>query len=60
MKVLPTYIEYTKILKDAKATVSKVGPESTVATLPEERRRAKGQSPGAVTDIASSVPAPGD
>ena len=25
MKVLPTYIEYTKILKDAKATISKVG-----------------------------------
>ena len=33
MKVLPTYIEYTKILKDAKATLSKVGPESTVADV---------------------------
>jgi hypothetical protein len=33
MKVLPTYIEYTKILKDAKATISKVGPESTVADV---------------------------
>lgn len=33
MKVLPTYIEYTKILKDAKGTVSKVGPDSTVADV---------------------------
>lgn len=33
MKVLPTYIEYTKILKDAKATVSKVGADSTVADV---------------------------
>ena len=33
MKVLPTYIEYTKILKDAKATVSKTGPDSTVADV---------------------------
>lgn len=33
MKVLPTYIEYTKILKDAKSTLSKVGPESTVADV---------------------------
>ena len=33
MKVLPTYIEYTKILKDAKATVSKAGPDSTVADV---------------------------
>ena len=33
MKVLPTYIEYTKILKDAKATISKVGPESTVTDV---------------------------
>lgn len=33
MKVLPTYIEYTKILKDAKATVGKSGPESTVADV---------------------------
>ena len=32
MKVLPTYIEYTKILKDAKPTLSKVG-ESTVADV---------------------------
>jgi hypothetical protein len=33
MKVIPTYIEYTKILKDAKATVNKAGPESTVADI---------------------------
>lgn len=33
MKVAPTYIEYTKILKDAKATVAKVGPDSTVADV---------------------------
>ena len=33
MKVLPTYIEYSKILKDAKAAVSKVGPDSTVADV---------------------------
>ena len=33
MKVAPTYIEYAKILKDAKATVGKVGPESTVADV---------------------------
>ncbi len=33
MKVLPTFIEYQKILKDAKATVVKVGPESTVADV---------------------------
>lgn len=33
MKVAPTYIEYTKILKDAKATVGKAGPESTVADI---------------------------
>ena len=33
MKVLPTFIEYQKILKDAKAMVAKVGPESTVADV---------------------------
>ncbi|WP_150428825.1 DUF4845 domain-containing protein [Dechloromonas sp. CZR5] len=33
MKVLPTYIEYAKILKDAKATVAKVAPDSTVADV---------------------------
>lgn len=33
MKVVPTFIEYQKILKDAKATVSKVGPESTVTDV---------------------------
>lgn len=33
MKVTPTYIEYYKILKDAKATVAKVGPDSTVAEV---------------------------
>lgn len=33
MKVAPTYIEYTKILKDAKGTVAKAGPDSTVADI---------------------------
>jgi hypothetical protein len=33
MKVAPTTIEYTKILKDAKATVAKSGPETTVAEV---------------------------
>lgn len=33
MKVLPTYIEYTKILKDAKAAVAKVGPDATVSDV---------------------------
>lgn len=33
MKVAPTYLEYFKILKDAKATVAKSGPESTVADI---------------------------
>ena len=31
MKVAPTYLEYYKILKDAKATVGKVGPDATVS-----------------------------
>lgn len=35
MKVIPTYIEYHKILKDAKATVAKVGAD---ATVPDVRR----------------------
>ncbi len=33
MKVAPTYIEYYKILKDAKATVSKIGADATVADV---------------------------
>lgn len=33
MKVAPTYLEYFKILKDAKATVAKSGPESTVVDI---------------------------
>lgn len=33
MKVTPTYIEYYKILKDAKATVAKAGPDSTVSDV---------------------------
>ena len=33
MKVAPTVIEYYKILKDAKATVAKANPESTVADI---------------------------
>ncbi len=33
MKVVPTYIEYYKILKDAKASVNKVGPDATVADV---------------------------
>ena len=33
MKVVPSYIEYYKILKDAKATINKVGPEATVADV---------------------------
>jgi hypothetical protein len=33
MKVVPTYLEYSKILKDAKATVAKMGPDSTVSDV---------------------------
>jgi Domain of unknown function (DUF4845) len=33
MKVAPTTIEYYKVLKDAKATVNKVGPDATVAEV---------------------------
>jgi hypothetical protein len=33
MKVVPTYIEYSKILKDCKATVNQVGPDSTVGDV---------------------------
>lgn len=33
MKVLPTYIEYAKILKDAKATAAKATSDSTVADV---------------------------
>ena len=33
MKVVPTTIEYYKILKDIKATVTKVGPDATVADV---------------------------
>ena len=33
MKVAPTYLEYYKILKDAKATVGKVGPDATVSDV---------------------------
>jgi len=33
MKVAPTFIEYQKIMKDAKGTVAKVGPDSTVADV---------------------------
>jgi len=33
MKVVPTVLEYYKILKDSKAVVAKMGPESTVADV---------------------------
>lgn len=33
MKVAPTTIEYYKILKDAKASVNKAGPDATVADV---------------------------
>jgi len=33
MKVVPTTVEYYKILKDAKASVKKVGPDATVADV---------------------------
>lgn len=33
MKVVPTTVEYYKILKDAKASVNKVGPDATVAEV---------------------------
>ena len=33
MRVVPSVVEYYKILKDAKATVSKMGPDSTVADV---------------------------
>lgn len=33
MKVAPTYLEYYKILKDAKATITKVGPDTTVTDI---------------------------
>jgi hypothetical protein len=33
LNVVPTTLEYYKILKDIKATVAKVGPEATVADV---------------------------
>lgn len=33
MKVTPSAMEYSKILKDIKATAAKMGPESTVADV---------------------------
>lgn len=33
MKVVPTYLEYYKILKDSKATAAKATPDSTVADI---------------------------
>jgi hypothetical protein len=33
MKVVPATVEYYKILKDAKASVNKVGPDATVAEV---------------------------
>ena len=33
MKVVPTTVEYDKILKEIKATVNKVGPDATVADV---------------------------
>lgn len=33
MKVVPTTLEYYKILKDAKASVNKAGPDATVADV---------------------------
>lgn len=33
MKVVPTTVEYYKILKDIKATANKVGPDATVADV---------------------------
>lgn len=30
MKVVPAYLEYFKVMKDAKAAVNQVGPEATV------------------------------
>lgn len=33
MKVVPTYIEYFKILKDSKGAVANAGPEATVADV---------------------------
>ena len=33
MKVVPTTVEYYKILKDPKASVNKVGPDATVADV---------------------------
>ena len=33
MKVVPTTVEYYKILKDAKASVNQVGPDATVADV---------------------------
>lgn len=33
MKVVPTTIEYYKVLKDARASVAKVGPDATVADV---------------------------
>ena len=33
MKVAPTYLEYYKILKDAKATAEKAGHDSTVSDI---------------------------
>jgi hypothetical protein len=39
MKVLPTGIEYFKIMKDTKAVVTQVGPNATVAEIKETYRR---------------------
>ena len=39
MKVVPTTIEYYKILKDVKATVNKVGPDATVADVRQNFRQ---------------------
>ena len=33
MKVVPTYLEYYKILKDVKSTAEKAGPEATVSDI---------------------------
>ena len=33
MKVVPAYLEYFKVVKDAKAAVKQVGPDATVADV---------------------------
>ena len=39
MKVAPTFIDYTKVLRDSKAVIAQVGPDATVADVRAAYRR---------------------